>query len=647
MPDPQQTTVPPPNAPPVIDYDALAKQAGAVSSQPAAIDYDALAKQAGAVSSTPANNNLTPAAAAAMKGKINAAAAGEEEKIKQSYKGPASVGDEARSAWGQIKGIFDDMYGVAKVGTHLVEAGVEGNPKPAIKDAWNQIRPMIDEEMEHPEEGLLAPVISQFRPLADLAKTDPSRAMGQLEGMALLSKGPEAVNAVAKSNLPRIVGESAPVTGVRQFRGSVLASAEADALPPAAQVSPMLANTPREVLNHAHDIGMTLTPGEATERAVPRTIEAEGERAMATMNELQKQATANRATLFQSVQDLSDKLDPYKLGADDVTAGNAIKQSAKTAFSVARENANAAYRQVGIDQEDMAGDISGLKDFSKEQQFVRQPHAALTREVYQAPAVRVALDDIADAPDRVGKSPSIQSLRNLRTEFYEKANDYSGTIPQAAQHMYSQAEQITDRAIMAAAKGTPLEDSFRDASAQWAALKAKYDEPDTVLSTILQTDDPAKVTNAILSRKSAADIDLMRGENMDGALEALRRQVITRITRANFAVTKGSLGGFPDTFLRSLFEPADLKQLALKADIARRIKFQLNPSGTGNVLLGAAQLRHPIIEGVPLAIAGKMSMPREPLSFLPGGGQVPLSSLVNANPRNFNIIVPPPGGNQR
>lgn len=38
-----------------IDYDALAKQAGAVSSQPAgAPDYDALAKQAGAISSTPA-----------------------------------------------------------------------------------------------------------------------------------------------------------------------------------------------------------------------------------------------------------------------------------------------------------------------------------------------------------------------------------------------------------------------------------------------------------------------------------------------------------------------------------------------------------------------------------------------------------------
>lgn len=451
-------------------------------------------------------------------------------------------------------------------------------------------------------------------------------ALGQATGN--VAAGEAAGTAIPKlSKTAKFVSKSGTgvVSKLRQIRGTELSPEEAASVPPSGQVSPVLANTPREVLEHANDIGMTLTPGEATERALPRTIESEGERSMAVMNQLQKEATANRATLFQSVTDLADKLDPYKLGADDVTAGNAIKQSAKTALSVARENANAAYKQVGIDQEDMAGDISGLKKFAADQQFVRQPHAALTRQVYQPPAVKAALDDISDAPDRLGSSPSIQSLRNLRTEFHDKANDYSGNIPQAAQHMYSQAEQITDKAIMDAAKGTPLEDSFRDASAQWSALKQKYDAPDTILSTILKTDDPARITNAVLSRKSAADIELMRGEGMNGALEAIRRQVITRIARSNFAVSKGSLAGFPDTFLQSLFGPGDLKALALKADIARRIKFQMNPSGTGNVLLGASQIRHPIAEGIPLAVAGKMSKPRPPLSYLPKA--VPLRNL--------------------
>ena len=49
---------------PTIDYDALAKQAGATSSRPAqqsgGVDYDALAKQAGAVSSTPATTQQQP-----------------------------------------------------------------------------------------------------------------------------------------------------------------------------------------------------------------------------------------------------------------------------------------------------------------------------------------------------------------------------------------------------------------------------------------------------------------------------------------------------------------------------------------------------------------------------------------------------------
>ncbi len=45
-------------APKTIDYDALAKQAGAVSSEPQTVDYDALAKQAGAVSSVPSGGQL-------------------------------------------------------------------------------------------------------------------------------------------------------------------------------------------------------------------------------------------------------------------------------------------------------------------------------------------------------------------------------------------------------------------------------------------------------------------------------------------------------------------------------------------------------------------------------------------------------------
>ena len=45
---------------PEIDYEALAKKYGAVSSQPAQIDYEALAKQYGAISSEPPPPGWTP-----------------------------------------------------------------------------------------------------------------------------------------------------------------------------------------------------------------------------------------------------------------------------------------------------------------------------------------------------------------------------------------------------------------------------------------------------------------------------------------------------------------------------------------------------------------------------------------------------------
>src|SRR5690349_16823087 len=48
---------------PTIDYDALAKKYGAVSSAAPSVDYDALAKQHGAISSTPAPAQATEQAA--------------------------------------------------------------------------------------------------------------------------------------------------------------------------------------------------------------------------------------------------------------------------------------------------------------------------------------------------------------------------------------------------------------------------------------------------------------------------------------------------------------------------------------------------------------------------------------------------------
>lgn len=422
----------------------------------------------------------------------------------------------------------------------------------------------------------------------------------------------------------------------RNIFGLELTPTEAKQIPPGADFQPALYNTPEEVLQHAQKEGVQLTPGQATGATTARVLQAEGERSLFGQNQLVNAINQQRSNLLSSTSKFAQRLDPHNLGMTDETAGEAIQNSAKTALSVAKDNANQAYEQVRINQEDLAGDISSLKDFATSQLEKRQPHAALTRPVYQSPSTRAALADISDAPDRLGASPSIESLRNLRTEFYEKAHDYSGNIPDNARRMYSQAEAIVDREIMNAAKGTPFEGNFRDASAQWAAIKDKYDDPQSPLYRILQQRDPARVTQSLLTRASASDVRLMRQEGMQPALEAMKRRVVEDVARNNFRVGAGGLAGYPDNFLRELFGGADLKQLYLTADLGRRMRFEINPSGTSNVLLGNEQLLNPASKSafIPFG-ASRYSAPRPAASYLPEGN-VPLSSLRNVTPSGAN-----------
>lgn len=414
--------------------------------------------------------------------------------------------------------------------------------------------------------------------------------------------------------------------------GGPLSVDEATHVPEVGEFQPALAHAPAEVLQHAHDIGVDLTPGQATGRPLAKTVQGVGERALWGSDKLFSSMEANSGKLLQDLRQFGDEVDPHKLGVDDTTAGEAIKQNVETGLAVARENASHAYKQADAAQADLAGNIDGLADWANGQLNKRQPHAALERPVYQTPAVAAALQDVADAPARLGKSPSIESLRNLRTEFQDKAGDYSGNIPRSAQRIYSLAAEQVNDAIEKAGEGTPFEEAFRDASAQWRTLKAKYDTAGEPLAKILQTSDPAKVTQQLLSRASPKDVQLLKQEGMTGAVEALRRKVVGDVVRSGFSVNADGLAGYPHEFLQELFEPAQLRRLYLDANLGRRFKFQLNPSGTSNALLGESQLVRPEISKLgAFKGAATVSMPRDPLEFLPPelrGGRAPLADLA-------------------
>ncbi len=430
-----------------------------------------------------------------------------------------------------------------------------------------------------------------------------------------------------------ILESLAPRTGKAMMNYFARQGVDLDATPETAQFNPALANTPREVGQQAQRLGVQLTPAQFSEHPFARIAQGLGERSMFGSRELAQAINVNAGKLLDGVQDLAERVDPYNFGSGEQSAGEAIAHDADTALSVRRENANNAYKQAESDQADLAGDLSDLKDFANEKLFVRQPHAALTRPQYQSPGVASALQDIADAPDRVGKSPSIQSMRNLRTEFMDKANDFSGNVPDAARGLYKQAAAIVDDSIMDAAKGTPFEKSFRDASSQWKNLQTLYNEPGTPLYRILQQHDPVAVTRGILNRQSPTDIATLKSEGMQSSIEALRHQVIDDVVGARFRATPGGLGGYSNEFLRSLFEPAQLKELYLDADLGRRFNFQINPSGTGSVMLGETQVLHPEPSKLGLLYgSAQASMPQPAANYLEKGFTLPrATSLRNGS----------------
>jgi hypothetical protein len=257
-----------------------------------------------------------------------------------------------------------------------------------------------------------------------------------------------------------------------------------------------------------------------------------------------------------------------------------------------------------------------MKSFLDDLTTRKQPGAAVSRPVTQTAAAKAAIEDIKDLLDDPGLQgrASIESLRNLRTTLLEKGNDYgANALSDSGQRIYKLAAGKVDDAIMAGAKGTDFEQAFRDAGARNAKLQTLYNSKGSPLYRILNTDDPAAVTNGILNRSSVQEIETLRGENVD--LGPLARQAVDDIRSGGFKITSGGLGGYPDTFLRSLLGPDMTKELYLKAAIAKRLAENYNPSGSGKVVLGASQLVHPIA-GVAAQAARVRSMPKPAASYL-------------------------------
>lgn len=452
------------------------------------------------------------------------------------------------------------------------------------------------------------------------------RGAGQAAGAKLLSKVPDIlprleVNA-AEMGRGLIEGDVRGVNvrgpraieGVPARLGRKLTPEQAAAMPPAAEFQPALGNTAREVLEHAAKEGIELTPGQATNMPLPRMVQAIGERSLFGADKLAQGIDRNAGAFMKATRGFADRMDPKAMGLSEEAAGEAIKQATETGKNVTHENAQAGFKAL----EPYGKTAVDTSAISKKWIDLREglPRGAEEQILSEVPRNMAASVEEMLSPTGMKATLPFEKAIALRSLFRELGE--SDTLPTKAQGAFRQMTKAIDSAMESAAKEGGFEKAWREGNRGWKDYAEKYGDKQSPLVRILRQADPAKITRDLLNRASAKDIEILRNEKLDAALEPLKRQVIEEIAKNKFTVGRSGLGGFSHSFLNTLFGPEALKELYLKADIGRRFNWQMNPSGTSNVMMAETQVAHPEPSKLGLLYgAARTSMPRAATSYLP------------------------------
>jgi hypothetical protein len=600
-----------------IDYDALAQQNGAVSSAPPAqgTDYDALAKQNGATASLPPANPTIRRYFVSGQGVQEFAAGSTDEqaflqrfpqaKVVSSYQSPvAQTIDTETPAERTARENVGAKHGMETAG--------------AMSGAM--LLPAIA-----PEAGVIGAS----------ALAGAGAGLGTMGGQAITGNNPlqpenlqtSAVNAATTAGTSLALGGAIKAGGALFGGGGFTVPAgKLNVTPPAAEMQPALANTPREILNYAAANGIDLTPGQATGSPVARTVQAIGERSLVGGDTLDAARQASAMKLAQNVRGIADTVDPQGLGISEENAGSAIQESVRNAQQQAHDAAQAAYQQLPQQFRDANVDLTKIRaDYF---QKLKQAEVSLAnRNPTVAAQIQGALEQGAnlgtpsvtqDGTPFRRPEMTVQDLLKVRSDAIQDGNALARAgAPNEVQGIYRGLASDVDGLIEQQSNQLGMTKQWRDANAGWKNYQAQFNTPSSPLYRIASQQDPAKVTRTLLANGSASDVDAMQKAGMTDGLQALQRQVITDIANRGFKVAPDGLGGYSDSFLQKLFGAQQTKELYLNGELARRMGFQVNPSGTSNVLLGADQLTpEPSKWMLPLG-AARISMPRPAGNFLP------------------------------
>lgn len=412
----------------------------------------------------------------------------------------------------------------------------------------------------------------------------------------------------------------------RALPGQRVSPSAVNVIPAPGQIQPALANTPQEVLSYAADKGIDLTPGQATNAPAAKTVQAIGERSLLGSDKLQSAREATALQLGQNVNAIADTVDPNRLGISEENAGTAIQQSAINAQNAAHASAQAAYQQLPQQFLDAPVDLTKIRgDYF---QKLKQAEVSLAnRNPTVATQIQGALEQGANlgtptlAQDgTMFKRPemTVADLLKVRSDAIQDGNSLARAgAPSEVEGIYRGLSGDVDNLVEQQGNQMGFTQHWRNANAGWRDYQAKFNTPSSPLYQIIKQQDPAKVTRFLLLNGSADNIQLMQNAGMTDGLQALQRQTLNDIANRGFKVGPDGLGGYSDSFLTKLFGAQQTKELYLNGEIARRMGFQQNPSGTSNVLLGMDQLSpEPSRFMIPLG-AAKASMPRPAQTFLP------------------------------
>src|SRR6185312_13693477 len=275
-----------------VDYDALAQQHGGIASvSGSGMDYDALAASHGGAGS---NDSADPNAAIAKKYGLPSGTDLSKPYFSQSTKGIdplafskayAEANPAAPSPQGFFSNLFDEAKGIAK-GMFSGGTGVASTP---------------------PVPGMSA--VSTAADRFKQASTDPMGALGRTTTDVAAAALPFALD-----NAGSIWSKVSPTASVETALGRRLSVAEADTPRPGGQIQPALNNTPRQVLTHASQEGIKLTPGQATEDAMSQNLQKSGTAAAVGGKDLANALQENKTRFGQSVNRFMDKVDPKRAG---------------------------------------------------------------------------------------------------------------------------------------------------------------------------------------------------------------------------------------------------------------------------------------------------------------------------------------------